>query len=99
MKISCPEVNKLKEAYIDGFLEPEVRAMLISHVAACSLCKQRVTLARKVKAGMGTAVTLALRSPAPSHREIMAAQQRLEQRITRTSNMPLARSSFTVALL
>jgi hypothetical protein len=100
--ISCSNVNRLKEAYVDGLLRPEVRAAIESHVMGCDLCQRRVFLARRVKVGMKDALTLALENKLPAasegRRTAMAVMQaRLEERILGTPR-PQRRGYFSLSL-
>src|SRR5438876_1364032 len=64
MRISCLQIDRLKEPYVDGLLSPQVRAAIEEHAGNCARCTQRIAIARQVKAAMGGAVRAALSSPA-----------------------------------
>ena len=48
MKVSCSQVNRLKETYLDGGLPQDMRSSLEAHLALCPLCLNRLALARNL---------------------------------------------------
>ena len=99
MKVSCLHIEKLKEAYVDNMLAPEVRSAVEAHIADCELCREQIALSYRVKGGMGRAVKFTLGNPEPSRAQVAAMQAQLERRISRSPNVRLGRSSFAVAVL
>src|SRR5688572_3299351 len=66
MKISCSQVNKLKEAYVDGMLDADLGSAIKSHTETCGLCASRVAVADQVKFKLGGAMKSTLGAPALS---------------------------------
>src|SRR5438874_1245289 len=58
--MNCAQVNKLKEAYVDGRLGPDVRAAIDDHAEGCLTCRQRLRAAAQLHAGLGGALKAAL---------------------------------------
>src|SRR5436309_13387202 len=77
MNIDCSQVNKLKEVYVDGMLEPEVKAAIDGHAGACKGCRQRLDLARRLEQGLGGALKAGLGNPSLSGAQASAMRDRL----------------------
>src|SRR5687768_14702271 len=96
MRIDCSQIDKLKEAYVDGLLTPEVRAALESHAAGCSTCRRRLALAHDVQAQMGRAVKAALGRTSLSLANARALEEKLNRRLGRTSAIGMRRPFFAL---
>ena len=81
MRLDCARVNELKEAYVDGRTDPQVRAAIEAHAFQCTTCRQRLALARQVKAMMGGAVKSAVGRPYISQAQVERTQERIARRI------------------
>src|SRR5688572_29849985 len=66
MKISCSQVNKLKEAYVDGMLDADLGSAIASHTETCGLCAGRVAIADQVNFTLSGAMKSTLGAPALS---------------------------------
>src|SRR5438477_10508075 len=99
MRVSCAQINELKEAYVDNLLKPQLRLAIEAHIADCDQCRARIALCSRIKVGMGKAVRATLGNPMPSRQQVAAMQAQLEQRISRPSSMRLGRSSVAVAMI
>src|SRR6185436_2660785 len=96
--MTCGQVDKLKEAYVDGRLAPGPAAQVAAHAAGCPGCARRIALARQVRDGLGLAVKTTLGAPALA--PVRAA--RLHTRVVRQAGGPPSptwrRPAFALAL-
>src|SRR6187549_2225041 len=88
MKPNCSQIDRLKEAYVDGTLPAEATAAIQEHAATCSACTARLETASKVEAGMRGAVKSLLGRP------VLPASKAagLYARITRTAASPFVKA-------
>src|SRR5215212_7387781 len=99
MKLDCAKVNALKEAYVDGRLDLEVRSAIEAHALQCAACRQKLAVARDIKTMMGGVVKSVVGRPYISRAQVSRTQEVIATRVAPAPFLALRRTVAVPAFM